>query len=365
MMNFWEIIFLFFAFQAFLLSIFFFLKKKGDKIANRILGVYLLLFSFNLIYNVLYWSKQLYVGNFIHLTGVLAVIWISYPPLIYFYTRRVVEQKKISFKDLIHLIPIGLIILFYGRFFVLNLSEKMEVLKNGLFGEYVFNVKHNLAFTVLVMIFYVFLTYFTFKKNTLSLNKKRWLKWLIGSFACYVFLMATYYVLSRLGLITTGYDYFITYALIFFIGMVSYFGFVQPDVFDGVSMDKVLPFKKYKNTGLTKSHSLALKTELINLMDSEKPFLDTNLRLDDLAKKLNLSRHHMSQIINEHFDASFFDFINTYRIEEAKKLLSTANNLNITDIIYSSGFNNRVSFYKTFKKHTGLTPTEYKFQKSI
>ena len=94
-------------------------------------------------------------------------------------------------------------------------------------------------------------------------------------------------------------------------------------------------------------------------MKTEKPYLESNLRLNDLADQLNLSRHHTSQIINEHFDTNFFDFINTYRIEEAKNLLSGKDDLNITDIIYSSGFNNRASFYKTFKKHTSMTPGEF------
>lgn len=363
-MNFWEIIFLFFAFQAFMLSFFFFFKKKGDKVANNILGVYLMLFSLNIVYNVLYWSQIIYTIPYIAIFALLITFWVSYPPLIYFYTRRVVERKKFSAKDLIHAVPLAVMIAFHIPFFILSPSKKQEVLFNGQFGEFVFNAAHNLGIIIVLMIFYTILTYFKFKNNQLGYNKKRWLKWLVGSFACYVFAMTSYYVLSRLGLITTGHDYFITYTLIFFVGMVSYFGFVQPDVFDGLSMDKVLPFKKYKKTGLTESHSLELKTSLVNFMTSEKPYLNSDLRLDDMANKLNLSRHHMSQIINEHFDTNFFDFINSYRIEESKRLLINETDLNITDVIFSSGFNNRVSFYKAFKNHTGITPTEFKTRQS-
>ncbi|GAA4277075.1 hypothetical protein GCM10022259_17990 [Aquimarina mytili] len=95
-------------------------------------------------------------------------------------------------------------------------------------------------------------------------------------------------------------------------------------------------------------------------METEKPYLDNELRLDYLAKKLNLSRHHMSQVINEHFDLSFFDFINKYRIDEAKEKLSNTTGLSMSEILYTCGFNNRVSFYKAFKKFTKITPTEYK-----
>jgi len=359
-MNFWEIIFLFFAFQALMLSLFFFFKRKGDNVANTILGVYLLLFAMNITYNVLYWSQLIYTRPYVIIFGVLNTFWISYPPLIYLYTRQVVERKIIGFKDLMHAIPLVIMIGFYSPFFVLSTSEKIQVLQNSRIEDYVINANHNLGIIILLMIFYTCLTYFKFNNNQLSHNKRRWLNWLLGSFGCYVIAMTAYYLLSRFGLITTGHDYFITYTLIFFIGLVSYFGFVQPDVFNGLSMDSVLPFKKYKKTGLTEGHSMELKNSLIQLMASEKTYLKSNLRLDDLANELNLSRHHMSQIINEHFETNFFDFINSYRIEEAKRLLQDENHLNITDIIFSSGFNNRVSFYKTFKKHTGITPTEFK-----
>ena len=320
-MNLWEIIFLFFAFQAFMLSIFFFFKRKGDSIANSILAVYLLLFSFNIVYNVLYWSNTIYTRPYVNIFGVLVTFWVSYPPLIYLYTRRVVENRSFRFKDLIHAFPLVLMIVFYAPFFTLNTSEKLQVLQNREMEDYVINAKHNLGIIILLMIFYTTLTYIKFKNSKLGYNKGKWLKWLIGSFACYVLAMTSYYLLSRFGAITVEHDYFITYTLIFFIGLVSYFGFVQPDVFDGLSMDKILPFKKYKKTGLTESHSLELKNSLIHFMASEKPFLKSNLRLDDLATELNLSRHHMSQIINEHFNKTFFDFINSHRIEESKKLM--------------------------------------------
>ncbi|MEL6812758.1 MAG: helix-turn-helix domain-containing protein [Bacteroidota bacterium] len=328
--------------------------------ANAILGVYLLLFALNISYNTLYWSELLYSQQFIHFFGWLLLLWLSYPPLIYLYTRRVVVRKGFSLTDLVHLIPMIFAILFYIPFFTLDAVTKLEVIGSGRLSEYVFGIKYHFVGVISVLIFYSILTYTSFLNKNLGYNKNRWLKWMIGAFLCYVIAMISYFVLSRLGLIGTGHDYFITYTIIFFIGMVSYFGFVQPDVFEGLSMDSVLRFKKYKNSGLTPGHSQESRLSLVEFMESEKPYLKGDLRLDDLAGKLNLSRHHMSQIINEHFDMTFFDFINSYRIDEAKKLLRDDPNLNITDVIYSSGFNNRMSFYNTFKKHTGITPTQFK-----
>ena len=360
-MNFWEIIFVLFAILSFILAFYFFLKKEGDGIANILLGSYLLLFSFNLIYNVLYWSQLLFSLKYIYLFGVLIIIWLLYPPLIYSYIRRVLHNHKFKLFDLIHLIPVIIGISLYSRVYLLDSSSKLNVLRDGLIVDYIYFAKYATLLVSLVMIFYSILIYKSFTNNNfLGYNKTLWLKWVIGSFFGYVLAMVTYFTLSYFQLITTEHDYVIMYTIVFFVGLVAYFGLMQPDVFDGLSMRKILPFKKYQKTGLSENIAIELKSKLIDLMENEKPYLNSDIRLNDLAEKLNLSRHHVSQVINEHFDSSFYFFINKYRINEAKKMLDHNTNLNINDIIYQSGFNNRVSFYKAFKALTGITPTDYR-----
>ncbi|WP_136465902.1 helix-turn-helix domain-containing protein [Flagellimonas onchidii] len=129
------------------------------------------------------------------------------------------------------------------------------------------------------------------------------------------------------------------------------------------SIDAQAPDKKdkYGKTGLSKSFSLELKTKLEYLMNTKQLYLQHNLKLDDIAELLDVSRHHASQVINENFKVNFYDYINAYRIENAKSKLSTNNNASqsISDIAYECGFNNRVSFYKAFKKITRITPTQF------
>ncbi|MEP0262532.1 helix-turn-helix domain-containing protein [Dokdonia sp.] len=363
MLNIWELFFLFFAFQALLVAVFFFFRKKGNTFSNRILSLFLVLFACNLTYNVLYWSKLLFRIEYIHFYGLLAIIWTLYPPLMYIYVRKVIKNKNVQLKDLIHLLPTLSAIWLYIPLYSLSSYEKLEALRNQSIGQHIRYIEYITPFFACIMFFYTVYTYFSFKDTHVGYNKKRWFYWVLGSFSCYVFSMITYFTLSYIGIIDTEHDYIIMYVITFFIGLISYFGYKQPQIFEGLSMDKILPFKKYQKTGLTKSYALELKETLTVYFDENKPYLNSELRLDDLAEKLNLSRHHTSQIINEHFDANFFDFINSYRIEEAKKSLTSKNDLSITDIIFSSGFNNRVSFYKAFKKHTGTTPSSYKTHK--
>ncbi|WP_165769887.1 helix-turn-helix domain-containing protein [Flagellimonas pacifica] len=96
-------------------------------------------------------------------------------------------------------------------------------------------------------------------------------------------------------------------------------------------------------------------------MNTKKVYLKHELKLDDIAELLDVSRHHASQIINENFKTNFYDYINGHRIEEAKYKLSKdrERKKSISDIAYECGFNNRVSFYKAFKKLTHATPTQF------
>ena len=360
-MNFYEIIFLFFAFQAFILAVLFFLKKKGDRIANILLGIYVLLFGYNVLYNVLYWSQELFSNRFVHLVYTNQLIWVLYGPVLYLYIKRVIKKSNFRFIDILHFLPLLFLLINSLPFYLLYKEDKLKILISGHTNNLIyFPIQLKIKIIIGLMILYFGLIFFLFKNDLKSYNKSRWLSWLTFSFLGYVVSFASYFILRYFGFIEIGYDYFIGYTMIFFIGLLSYFGFLQPDIFNGLSMDKVIPFKKYQKTGLTKNHSLELKFRLINFMDKDKPYLDSELRLDNLANRLNLSRHHMSQIINEHFDQNFFDFINKYRIEESKKVLSNEDNLSITDVLYSCGFNNRVSFYKAFKKFTGITPTQYR-----
>ena len=361
-MNAFEIIFLFSSFVGCCFGIFFLIKEKGDKMANGILGVYMIAFAYNIGFNSLYWSKLLYTETFIHLLGTNVFPWLLYGPLFYIYVRRVINKKGIRLHDSFHLLPVFIYIASKLSFYFLPATKKLTLVFNGDYLNYGISTMDTAKFAMVQMFIYGILALKISFKNTreLNRNKKIWLQFLVGAFMGYWTVFVIYFVRIPLGLYSVQSDYIICFFILFFIGGVSYFGFMQPDVFNGLPMHKVVPFIKYKKTGLTKAHSIELKDRLEHLMLNEKPFLDNNLRLEDLAKLLNLSRHHMSQIINEQFDVCFFDYVNQHRVTEAIELLiSNEDNLNITQVAYSAGFNNRVSFYKAFKKVTGTTPSDF------
>ena len=97
-------------------------------------------------------------------------------------------------------------------------------------------------------------------------------------------------------------------------------------------------------------------------MDSQRPWLEPELSLEQLASRLSLRPKLLSQLINESLRQNFFEFVNRYRIEEAKRLLTNPVDKKITvlEVLYEVGFNSKSSFNTIFKKHTGLTPSEFK-----
>lgn len=100
-----------------------------------------------------------------------------------------------------------------------------------------------------------------------------------------------------------------------------------------------------------------IKEELLEIMKTEKPYLDHNLNIFTLSKRLNTNSKYLSQVINQEFNKSFVHFVNEYRIEEAKQILLLNNNYTIEAQSQMVGFKSKSSFNIAFKRHTGVTPS--------
>lgn len=119
---------------------------------------------------------------------------------------------------------------------------------------------------------------------------------------------------------------------------------------------------KYVTSSLKPDTIEFLLEELTQHMTQEKPYLNPDLNYDYFLEKLSIPRHHFSQILNNNLQQNFFDFINAYRIAEAKQLLQQHPKMTILEILYAVGFNSKSSFNTAFKKATQLTPTQYRQQ---
>ena len=118
---------------------------------------------------------------------------------------------------------------------------------------------------------------------------------------------------------------------------------------------------KYVKSSLSDQGSENLWTEIQRIMREEKPYLNAEFRLSDLAQNVDRSVHHVSQAINEQEGIGFSDFISQLRVQEAKRLLDEdrASQVTILAIALEAGFNSKTAFYSAFKKVVGKSPTAY------
>ena len=126
--------------------------------------------------------------------------------------------------------------------------------------------------------------------------------------------------------------------------------------------------EKYSSSALTQEHKEYILNRIKHHMEVEKVYLDSQLTVETLASRMKTNRRYLSQVINEVFHLNFNQYINEYRVKEARRMLLDPSfaHLSIEGVAQSCGFNSRVSFITAFKKMTGLTPAYFqKTQMSI
>jgi AraC-like DNA-binding protein len=119
---------------------------------------------------------------------------------------------------------------------------------------------------------------------------------------------------------------------------------------------------RYERSLLNGLDTEVVYDRLAYLMGVENIYKDFDLNLESLAQMLSITPHQLSQFMNERLGTNFRNYINSYRIEEAKKILINKSNMNILTICYDVGFNSKSTFNHCFKKYTDKTPSEFRLE---
>ncbi len=135
---------------------------------------------------------------------------------------------------------------------------------------------------------------------------------------------------------------------------------LRKDPWEGVVVNEEgeLPIEEEPETVDTSANA-AYRAKLEQWMQEKKPYLNPNFRLIDMREVLPLNRTYLSQLIHSEYDSTFYQFVNRYRIEEAKRLLQENPEMRIEDVASGSGFSSREVFTRVFTKETGVTPREW------
>ena len=140
----------------------------------------------------------------------------------------------------------------------------------------------------------------------------------------------------------------------FFIFFLSLFAVLNQSVFERI--------KKYNNIKLGKEELVQYVSKIDAVMQQEKLYLDSNFTLAKLSKKVSIPLYLTSHILNEGLNLSFSDYLNSFRIDDAKKLLLSKKyeHVKISEIAYECGFNSLSTFNNHFKRSTNQTPSQYR-----
>jgi AraC-like DNA-binding protein len=373
----WTILFLFFALLALLLSIFFFIHRTPARFANLMLGVYLVLYGIMMIEYVLFWTG--YIEQLKWLAGVSLCFPFLLGPLLLLHLQAAYTGKPPAGRRWQHVYPFA--ILFVATMLLL----KWPALRRQFMPDDSIVVFDEVMawFGIVHMCVYGFQCYHYIHAQGHSKLVSEWGWWMLFFFGLFILGQVAYYVLIHFSFFSSQWDYFISIIISAAILCSAWFGYAHSAIFQGYSLRQAIlsptimpnyaaeqPVNdvagpKYQHTGLTPAAAQKLADKLSDLMQQEKLYLDNAISLDKLCERLNASRHHVSQVINQFQQASFFEYINRLRIAEAQRLLltKTKEELNAIEIAYLVGFNNKVSFINAFKKQTGCTPTQYRQQK--
>lgn len=148
----------------------------------------------------------------------------------------------------------------------------------------------------------------------------------------------------------------------FMIYTTSYQILNRSDFFDNPSSFFSIPLIKYQKSSLSEEDKELILKKILHEMEVKHYFTDNLASLSGLAKKINESTHHVSQVINEKLNKNFFDLLASYRVELAKKLILEDKNAKLTveELAEKVGYNSKSSFNIAFKKYSQKTPTEYR-----
>jgi AraC-like DNA-binding protein len=359
--QFTDVIYAFAALQFFLLVVFFFFYKQWSKSSQLLLAAFLLVKTFSIINHLI-----IDFDKFFTFPLPLFDFFLLYGPLLYFYTKSIVF-RDFSFKKyyFLHFLPfIFSFFLNVAKLYLYRILPQVDF--NNLENVFMAQMTIIRTFYFLQVLLYLVLSFAILRKyrdiikKSFSYIKHINLTWL--SFVLYGFLFIWIIDLGNycLRLIRVGQSTALNMTGLFLIFIFANYLVLRalryPEVFSVINERP-----KYKTSSLTKKDSNLYVKKLQYFMSQQKPYLHPELTISELAQELKIPSRHLSQVINEKLKQNFYDFVNSYRINEAKsRLIDPVNDTTIIEILFDVGFNSKSSFNRAFKKYTGTTPLKYK-----
>lgn len=345
--------------QGFFMAWLLWRKKESNKEAVRYFTALLLVISVLMLLRVTY--QPAFLKKFAEIILLPDVVLFLTGPLIYLFTRALLRFDPLPQRQLFpHFIPAVVHVLVFNTFLGLHLNGTLHYLNmHQVFMA--FNLIE--AGSMLSLTIYITLSFQLFHRYK-SIFYEKYAQPLAAEFLRF-FLLTGYgllvFWLAGFGVkVWRGRPDYAVYTifwvmLVAAIYLLAYKIWVTPGVLE---MPQVVQNEEDKTIEPVAETDIEM---LRQFLKSEKPYLNPDLKIGDLADALQMPKHQLSKIINQGFDKNFFDLINGYRVQSFIESRNDPafNHLNTLQLAYASGFNSKSAFNRAFLKETGKSPREY------
>lgn len=351
---------------GFFFSIILSLTKTGNRNAKLFIASFIGINALFILDFVIYSSN--FHLRFPHAYRISSWVALLFGPLLYFYFKSIVRNFNFKKKNSIHFLPTFVLLLVLFPVYNQSATDKIKLMLEITDTQRSIDILIFISKTISLTLYAFFIWKLEFLGQVIKTYNNSIAIWVKSLYKIYIAYIVSYVIYGISAyIIYTNLSSFIYHFQIAVISAmviyIAYMAYIQPNIFNNkhVSLKERLFSEKYRKSGLTESLSNELKENLIHLLKEDKVYKQSDINLELLSKQLNTTRHNTSQIINEHFNMNFFELINKFRINEAKRLFreDLNGNLNIIDVAYEVGYNNKVTFNKAFKKETSLTPSDF------
>ena len=346
------------------------LLVRSNTTSNRLFAFFLFLFSNIHIAHLALQTGLIFQYPWMYYDPLCGILLCAIPVVFYFYVQSMTGEWKLnSGKNYFHfivLVPAAI------HFVYLLIFKSPEDLKEYYYKEDLeFTLANSLLLFGMISIFIFYLyksmrlirNYDRALKENFSTTEKIKITWLLQ--LIYVLLILTI-VLCPVLIITGQQDLVriglgLYTSIVFFLIVYKSIRYEKPVI--TIPVEKIMKASKERNFSISENeYDEQCFNAIIDFLKTNKSYLKPDFSMADLSNETKISVHQLSRVINSKSGGSFFDLINSFRIEEVKAKLNNCsyNHFSIEGIGFDSGFGSKAAFYKVFKNNTGKTPAEYR-----
>jgi AraC-like DNA-binding protein len=283
------------------------------------------------------------------------------------YIRALTEKDfRLQYSDMLHLLPFLIHFFLLAVFFHFHSADyKRKIMETG--GLFTHQFWH--AFYSLLHIYILLYTlaaiakivFYQKRLNTHTLSRKAtdlsWIKLILAGFFIKWSCDVIYHVAAINSPVAEAALLISRIVLFLFINILIYKALRHPGLLQGKDFESAI--RKATLSDMSKETYLQ---KLLNYMESEKPYLDPELRFEQLSARVGIPPRSLTIVINDCLNQNFYDFINSYRVKESTRILleKDPRYKTILEVLFEVGFNNKASFNNAFKKQNGMTPSAFR-----